>query len=170
MKPLEFNILRMIILMTEDYSFCEAFEKEGFNPDASDLRDIYDAMGKIHYKAELALKRIYKEWVIGDKDAIKKYNEIVLPPVIEFSDTLIVAQLLENNVPNGVIAILAGREDFADRTTNEDKLYGTNAIEEAHLEAEDGTEDDATQEDKDFLNELKVKMEALDYSYIQLIK
>ena len=168
MKALEFNVLRMILLMEIDYSFCEAFEKEGFSPDVEQLRNTYDAFGKVNHKAEQALKRIYKELVVGD--ALKAYNEIVLPPEVMISDTLKIAQILESNVPEGVIAILTGREDFADNTTNGDKLYGASAIEDAHIETIDGTEADAAQEDKDFLNELRIKMGAKDYSYIQLIK
>jgi len=187
MKPLEFNVLRMILLMTANYSFCEAFEKEGFSPDVEQLRNTYDAFGKVNHKAEHALKRIYKEHIAYEikkgstgvfKDSIerevqknvKAYNEIVLPPEVMISDTLKVAQILESNVPEGVIAILTGREDFADNTTNGDKLYGASAIEDAHIETIDGTEADAAQEDKDFLNELRIKMGAKDYSYIQLIK
>lgn len=183
MKPLEFNVLRMIILMTQDYSFCEAFEKEGFNPDVNELRNVYDALGKINHKAEQALKRIYKEHIAYEikkgtekfftseiEKNVKAYNEIVLPPVIEFSDKLIVAQILERNVPEEVIAILTGREDFADNTTNGDKLYGASSIEDAHLETIDGTEADASEESKTYLNELRIKMGAKDISYIQLIK
>jgi len=171
MKALEFNVLRMIILMTEDYSFCESFEKEGFSPNVENLRNTFDALGKLNYKAEAALKRVYNIHVLnGFEKDIKKYNEIVMPPVIEFSDKLVVAQMLESSIPKGVVAILTGREDFADNTTNGDKLYGAGAIEDAHTETIDGTEADATQEERDYLNELRVMMGAKDISYIQIIK
>lgn len=172
MKKLEFNTLRMIILMTQDYSLCEAFEKEGFNPDVSELRNAYDAgNGNINHKAKNALKFIYREHIVnGDENDIKAYNDITLPPTIEFNDILKVAQIIESTLPKGVVTILAGREDYRDATDNNDKLYGTDAIETAIIECEVGTEPDATQEDKDYLEALDKKMGANEISYIQLIK
>ena len=81
MKPLEFNVLRMILLMTQEYSFCEAFEQEGFSPDVSQLQNSYDAGGgKINHKAEQALRRIYKNHIVNGFEAeILEYNSIVLP-------------------------------------------------------------------------------------------
>lgn len=171
MKPLEFNVLRMILLMTAEYSFCEAFEKEGFSPDASLLRNTYDALGKINHKAEQALKRVYKEHIVeGFDEDIKKYNEIVLPPEIQINDVIKVAQIVEDTMPKRIVEVLSGREDFSDTTTNGDRVYGANSIEEAHLEVENGTEPNVSEEDKSYLNELRVKMGAKDFCYIQLIK
>jgi len=81
MKPLEFNVLRMILLMTQEYSFCEAFEQEGFSPDVSQLQNSYDAGGgKINHKAEQALRRVYTYHIVNGFEAeILKYNSIVLP-------------------------------------------------------------------------------------------
>ena len=172
MKKLEFNTLRMIILMTQDYSLCEAFEKEGFNPDVSQLRNAYDAgNGKINHKAENALKFIYREFVVnGDENDIKAYNDVTLPVEVAFNDTLKIAQIVESTLPKGVVKILAGREDYRDATDNDDKLYGTDAIETAIVECEVGTEPDAIQEDKDYLEALNNKMGVNEISYIQLIK
>ena len=172
MKALEFNILRMILLMTADYSFCEAFEKEGFNPDVSQLQNAYDASGgKINRKAARALKKVYKDHIFnGDEKDIKAYNEIVFPREVVFNDTLKVAQIVETTLPKGVIKILEGREDYKDSTDNNDKLYGAGAIEDAIIECEAGAEPYATQEDKDFLDVLNMKMGINEISYIQLIK
>jgi len=81
MKPLEFNVLRMILLMTQEYSFCEAFEQEGFSSDVSQLQNAYDAGGgKINHKAEQALRRVYKNHIVNGFEAeIFEYNSIVLP-------------------------------------------------------------------------------------------
>ncbi|MHA1816815.1 MAG: hypothetical protein ACTSX1_12465 [Candidatus Heimdallarchaeaceae archaeon] len=172
MKALEFNVLRMIILMTQEYSFCEAFEQEGFSPDVSKLRNAYDAGdGKINHRAEMALKRVYKKHIAeGFEAEIIEYNAIVLPPTVEFNDTLKIAQIVESAMPKGVVKILAGREDYRDATDNNDKLYGTDAIETAIIECEVGTEPDAAQEDKDYLEALNNKMGVNEISYIQLIK
>ena len=171
MKALEFNTLRMIILMTEDYSFCEAFEKEGFSPDASQLQDAYDAGGgKLNYKEVNALKYIYREFIVnGDENDIKQYNEIVMPPEIHFNDILVVAQVLESNLPKGVLEVLAGREEFKDATDNDDKLYGTSSFEDAIIECDAGVENH-NKEVLDYLEALNKKMANENISYIQLIK
>lgn len=80
MKILEFSVARMIGLMIEDYSFCEAFADQGFSADVNDLIVAHSG-GKINYKAERALRGIYKNNVTGDEKATKIYNEVVVAPV-----------------------------------------------------------------------------------------
>jgi len=89
---------------------------------------------------------------------------------IEFNDTLKVAQIVESTMPKGVVKILAGREDYNDATTNGDKIYGTDAIESAIIECDEGIEKSATKEDVEYLEALDQKMGANEISYIQLIK
>lgn len=73
---MKFDLFKMIALMVHDYSFCEAFEKEGFNSDVSELINVIKCTGKINHKAELALRRIFKNNIVGDKETEKLYNSL----------------------------------------------------------------------------------------------
>lgn len=170
MKPIEFNVLRMILLMTANYSFCEAFEKEGFTGDISELQGAYNVgNGKINHKAELVLRKIYKEHIVnGSEEDINEYNNIILPPEIKFISRLVIARILESSLPKGVAEILEGREDYV-ATEDNDKLYGTEALEDAIIEC-DVITFNRSKEVLAFLEALNLKMSIEGVSYIQIIK
>lgn len=165
MKPLEFNLLRMITLMTQNYSFCESFEKEGFSADVSELQMAYDAGGgKINHKALLALKRIYKEHIVeGFDEDIKEYNEVVLPIEIKFDDELKVMQLMEEKIPNDVQKILEENASFVDTVkTLDESFISVGTIEDL--------KEHHSEEVNNYLNKLFLALNGADAGYLKIMK
>lgn len=165
MKALEFNTLRMITLMTKEYEFCEAFEKEGFSPDVSQLQMAYEAGGgKINHKAELALKRIYKEHIVeGYEEEIIKYNDVVMPIEIKFEEELKIVQLSQETIPDDIQWQLEKWASFKDSDSSlNETLTSLGTIEEMIPNCKETA--------KEYLTALVRAMNMADASYVQIVK
>lgn len=66
----------MLILMQTEKKLVNAFKAEGFGTDINQALT-FAKQGMFNPKAERALKRIYKEQIIGNIKLTKKYNDIL---------------------------------------------------------------------------------------------
>ena len=164
MKALEFNILRMVALMIEEYSFCEAFEKEGFSADVGQLKVLAEN-DMVSHKAKLALKRIYNMHILnGFDEDIKKYNEVeVTEQKVFFEEQLKVVQLRQELIPDDIQNSLEEEASFKD--TNNDigeYIISLGTVHELYSKA--------SEEQAAFLLELYNRMNFADASYVQIVK